>query len=279
MMEHATVSQSEKPTEVQYQNNPFMIAIDGLNLLFKLAQSVAIFAIILCVFSVGSGFTSPNSSASETTLTEDSEALTNSIASISPEMWAAIALALFIVLTGFFIIGSIISGIFDYTAAQLAKNRQVTLKEAFFGTIKRFGGYVWLRIIIAVKTFLWSLLLIIPGIVMSYRYSLAGVAFFAEDAKASDSVKRSLALTKGAWLTTYASQSLFNMITLGVAAPILTPGTTALLYRQYAATPGEKPPAHVLSWLALFIPFVLFFLFVLAVAVLLSVLANQSLAI
>lgn len=258
-----------------YQNNPFMIAVDGLNLLFKLAQSVAIFGIILCVLSLGGSYGGPSGDSASS----DADSVADTLGAIPAEVWIIIGVIILIVVIGMFVIGVIISGIMDYTAAKLAQNKTVTLGEAFSGTMKNFGGYLWVRVIVAVKTFLWSLLLIIPGIVMAYRYSLAGVAFFADEKKGDAAVAHSLSLTRGAWLTTYASQTLFNLVTFGLVSSLLMPGTNGLLYRQYTAlgdTP--KPAAHGLSWLALFIPIVLLILAGLLLALLIYVLSSGGTA-
>lgn len=51
-------------------------------------------------------------------------------------------------------------------------------KEVSFGTIfsksALFGKALWLRIRMAIFTFLWTLLLIVPGIIKSFSYSMAG---------------------------------------------------------------------------------------------------------
>ena len=79
-----------------------------------------------------------------------------------------------------------------------------------------------------------------------------------------------MSLTKGAWLTTFASQALLPMLTLGALQRLTTPGTTAILYRQYSASDGPKPPAHVVSWLTLVIPIVLVIGFVLLAVALIA---------
>lgn len=42
-----------------------------------------------------------------------------------------------------------------------------------FGRFNIFGRALWLRIVMGVKIFLWTLLLVIPGIIAAYRYSMA----------------------------------------------------------------------------------------------------------
>lgn len=264
----------EQPTITKYENNPFLLALNGIQALFALAKPVAIFFLILSALNVVSGVIDTGSPSDSATSERETDEFIKTVQSFSTETWITIGVVVVVVFIGLFVIGAIINGIADYTASRLAKGKKSGLKEAFSATIKRLGGYLWLKIVVAVKTFLWSLLFVVPGIVMTYRYSLAGVAFFAEDLKANESVKRSLVLTKGAWLTTFASQTLFNLITLGFIAPLLMPGTLALLYRQFAAQPDKKPAAHILSWLTLIIPIILAILLVLGLLLLAAALSN-----
>ena len=102
---------------------------------------------------------------------------------------------------------------------------------------------------------------------MSVRYSLAKVAFFDEKKplRGNAAVKESLALTKGAWLTTFASQVLFSIITLGMLSRLVETAAQSVLYRQLSELTHNnepKPAAHPLSWFTLFLPFLLFVLLI-----------------
>lgn len=270
--------------KVPYENNPFFVATNGIELLFKKAQSVGIaLAIVsgLTLLSALPSWTAPYTPAETETATQtnaqaeaDSQAFVDAFSAIPVEVWFLIGgIILGIVLVGMFI-GVVFRGVSDFTAANLAAGKTVTLRDALRGVFANFWGYVWVLVIAGFKTFLWTLLFIIPGFVMTYRYSLAGVAFFSQKLRGNAAVKESAQLTKGAWLTTYASQSLLNMITFGVIAPLLTPGTHAVLYSQLKAVGTEKPRAHVLSWLTLIIPIILTILTVLAVLAIVYAIAN-----
>ena len=54
----------------------------------------------------------------------------------------------------------------------ITKNENVQVSDVFKG-FENMGKAVWLEIITRIFTFLWSLLLIIPGIIKSYSYSMA----------------------------------------------------------------------------------------------------------
>lgn len=154
----------------------------------------------------------------------------------------------------FWLIGVYIQSVIDYTSARVAKGNDVSLSNALSGGFSRFGAYIWLQIIIATKVMLWSLLFIIPGIVMAVRYSLAGLSFYDKNISARAAVKDSLALTKGAWLTTFASSVLLDFISLGIASTLVKSGAQVRLYGQLDAVTqrGEaKPAPHLLSWLTL----------------------------
>ena len=261
-----------------YENNPFFVATNGLDLLFKRAQTIGILLAILvgisALSSLPSAFLPSNDQRQQTPAAQGSDA--TGFPSIPAEVWLIIVgVALLLVLV-FSFVGIVIRGLLDYTAANLAKDKQTTISEAFRGVFGNFWGYTWVLVIASVKTFLWTLLFIIPGIVMSVRYSLAGVAYFDKKLKGNESVKHSSALVKGAWLTTNASQNLLNIITLGIIQPLLVPGTNGILYRQLSAAGETKPKAHVLSWLTLIIPLILGALVLVGIFFLVWALVNYS---
>lgn len=224
-----------------YQNNPFYVATDGLSLLFQSARSVAVLLLIISII----GAYSPNPAPAQT---NDIQAFLNGF-NVPPEM--VLLLGLFLIL--FIIFSILVSGVSDYTAAKIAKGKSTSIKEAVSAVFARFWDYLWLRLLVAVKVLLWSMLLIVPGIVMAFRYSLAGVAFFEKDLRGNGAIGYSSQLVKGAWLTTFSSNMLLNLITLGLIGPLLAPGTNAVLYEQLSRVRDKKPRAHILTWVTLFI--------------------------
>lgn len=256
------MEKSKQP--VEYQNNPFYIALDGLKLLFKNAQSVAILLVVLCAVGLVGNMV-PDASYS----TDDSRMFQGGMPSIEPGMIAIVAIIIATIAFAIIVFYTIVYAIMGHTAAKLADDKTTTLDVALKDGFSNFWGFLWLIILMYIKLVLWTLLFVIPGIYMSIRYSMATVAYFAEGKRGNDAIKRSLELTGGAWLTTFASQSLFNLMTLGVLQPLLTPGTDGVLYRQlkhYTDTKQKKPNAHWLSWftLALLIGIVLLLLAVVA---------------
>ena len=274
--------QTTVPDTKQYENNPFFIATNGLDLLFKKAQSIgialAIIAGLSLLSSVPSYFVPGPSGQSEPAATAASKAdeanFMNTISNIPAEVWIIVALVILLILTILVLIGTVIKGVTDVTSAHIANDKTITISQALREVFANFWGYLWVQVVMSVKVFLWTLLFIIPGIVMSVRYSLAGVVYFDKKLKGNASVVESARMTKGVWLTTFASQSLLNILTLGLITSILTPGTNAVLYRQFSKLEEPKPRAHVLSWLTLIIPVILTILVLLLILLTIAAFAN-----
>jgi hypothetical protein len=172
-------------------------------------------------------------------------------------------------------ISALFGGVGSYTSYKLSQGESVKLSEAFRVAFDNLWSYIWLQIIVFVKIVLWSLLFIIPGVIMSIRYSLANVAFFDERKhfRGNAAVKESLRLTQGAWITTFSANMLFNFLTLGYLSSIISTGVNAVLYRQFGDLGDkQKPAAHWLSWVTFALPFVLaVFLFIFLVVFLMGV--------
>jgi hypothetical protein len=265
-----------------YENNPFTIGLNGLTRTFNKARQVAIFAIILAVFSLLTNMVSTvidlsagMNEAQQATVQEQQQAQQEAVAAFFSQDIGALAVAGVLIASFVFFIVALslwVYGAFEYTGAKLAEDKKVTLTESLKHSWEDLASYIWMYIIIVTKVLLWSLLFIVPGIIMAVRYSLAGTVFFAEGKRGNAAVKRSLELTKGAWLTTFGSMTLWNVMTLGTITYLLQPGINAALYSQYKqATDSEKahPKAHLLSWLTLGIIISLFvvYLYLLLAAV------------
>lgn len=250
---------TKKSKKLSYENNPFFVATNGITLLFNLAQGVAVMLIIFSAVSFITRVVVPDGSSDSSS--------TNSVGSIGEAFqgwniseWLLLAFVVGIIGLAAVMIGALFTGVNAYTSARLARGEQVAIREAFRESFDKLWSFIWLQIIVFVKIVLWSLLFIIPGIIMAIRYSLANVAFFddTKNLRGNDAVKESLRLTKGAWMTTYASYSLLNMLTLGIIGNLVNTGVSAVLYRQYQEAGDKKPAAHFLSWLTLILPFIFF---------------------
>jgi hypothetical protein len=271
-------------TNVFYENNPFMIGIEGLKLLFGNAKNVGIYSIaltagmfvlaiifyvVMVIIELATGSNMDTTNQVDVSFNPDATGLLVVTAAwvVGTLLYLAVSLLLF--------------GPLEYTAAMLAKGKQVGLGEAFKATLNNFGAYYWLYILFIVKIFLWSLLLIIPGIIMFNRYVLSGTVFFAEGKRGNAAIKRSSELVKGAWLTTYGGAWVWNMISQGLATIVFWPATMAVLYRQLARVTDAskaKPAAHILSWLILLIPIAIAVLYLVFMILLFTFIATAPTA-
>lgn len=278
-----------KKTASEYENNPFMIGLEGLKTLFERAQNVAIFAIVLSALGLISSNAQRAANMSDGSYgntPEQNQAkyeqmmqeVTNFFNSLSASEMTLIATGIATVLFIVILINLIIAGVLDYTAGRLYRDKTVSLKAALKETFTHIASYLWLQLIIGVKILLWSLLFIIPGFIMAVRYSLSGAAFFNEGLRGTAAVDRSKELTKNAWLTTFAGQGLWNIMTFGVIRSLLHPAANAVLYRQLADatdTGTQKPEPHWLSWLTLVVPIVAFTLLFFFIALMAAVATAQ----
>ena len=239
-----------------YENNPFFVASNGITLLLGLAQGVGIFFIILSVIGL---FGSPNSGESDD-INERAQTVVRQVSEWSLNEWLILTAVVLIVGMAVLLLSALVSGVSSYTSYRLSKGSRVRFTEAFSVSFEHLWSYLWLQILVFLKIFLWSLLLIIPGIIMAVRYSLAGVAFYddTKELRGNAAIKESLKLTKNAWFTTFASSALFNLITFGVISSVINTGVNAVLYNQYDYLGDKpKPAAHWLSWFTLALPFIL----------------------
>lgn len=233
-----------------YINNPFFIATEGLKLFFAKAVGVAVLLIIVSAFFqvVNSGFSGSEPAQQSTT----SSQIAQPEANVSNSVLAVIIVLAAVIGTGVVIAviaaGTLLAGVTGYTSAQLANSKDVSLQDAWKATTDQFWSLLWLQVLTFLKILAWTLLFIIPGIVMSLRYSLATTAFFDKGLKGNAALKESLALTKGSWITLFGAQTVFSIITLGIINYLTSAGTTTVLYRQFRDTPlEERPKAHGLS--------------------------------
>lgn len=235
-----------------YENNPFFVAANGLSILFNLASGVAVMFVVLAVVDFfGSNFYTIDANRWDEWTALSSRWTTND--------WFLAVVSGVIIGLAVVMIYALFSGVAAYTSYHISQNQRVSLSSAFHVAFENLWSFLWLQVIVTVKVLLWSLLFVIPGVIMAIRYSLASVAFFDErkDLKGNKAIKESLQLTKGAWLTTFASTTLLSILTfpLQLLSFIVPIGANAVLYRQFDKIGNKpKPEAHWLSWLTLILP-------------------------
>ncbi|MBQ9155707.1 MAG: DUF975 family protein [Eubacterium sp.] len=146
-----------------------------------------------------------------------------------------------------FIVGAFVSlGLIQFNM-NLIDGRQARFGDIFSKT-SMLGKALWLRIRIAIFTFLWTLLLIVPGIIKSFAYSMAGF-IMAENPEidAKEAMEVSMAMMQGnKWRLFCLNLSFIGwgflcLLTFGIGFFWLSPYTnaaTAAFYdevsREYA---------------------------------------------
>lgn len=248
-----TTSQNppKKSASSPYQNNPFFVAADGVSLVARMAGGVALFLALLSLFAVFSDAVDRGASNA------DPDNLSSLTMQWSVSDWILGIGSVVVIGLAVIMILALLGGVSAYTSYRASQHKHTSIKDAFKVSFDHLWAFLWLQIIINVKILLWALLFIIPGIIMAYRYSLAGLAFFDERKKlrGNNAIKESLRLTNGAWITTFASKSLLNLLTLGGLQFLIETSANAVLYRQFDAIGDKpKPEAHWLSWITLVIP-------------------------
>lgn len=266
-------SNSSLPKIAKYETNPFLIAITGIERVFRFAKPLAIIFLVASII-----FMLLNFNISDTTsanIAHEFSQQTTTVGATDPGLTAVfigvVGLMVLIAAAGLFVLSSIVMGVTDVASSAAAKGKTITTSQAFEELFKDFGPYLKLRLIFTVKVFLWTLLFVLPGIYFFYRYYLAGVVFFAEGKRGNAAIKESLRLTRGSWITTFASYNLLNILTFGATQMLLQSGSQAELYRNYRQTvdSGEAHPApHWLSWVPIVVSILLFSLLISFVALL-----------
>ncbi|HCH34953.1 TPA: hypothetical protein DEW05_05530 [Candidatus Saccharibacteria bacterium] len=209
--EHTTASGQPTPPQqsassAEYENNPFFVGLNGFTRMFAYAKSLAIIFLVMSIAGFIANMTQERPEKGEA----GEAAATPAIDSITIEQILFIAGIASVFVLGIVLISVFINGLSSYASYAVAAQRKVTFQEAIKAVAKRYPAYFLMQLIIFIKVLLWTLLLIVPGIIMSIRYSLAGTSFFAKDLSAKESIKHSLTLTKGGWMTTFASYVLIS---------------------------------------------------------------------
>ena len=225
-----TKTQAKKSSSVKYENNPFFVAANVLTLLFDMARGVLIFLGVLSLLSMTFNSYKPDFSQN-TSWQSATHQFTQVTSNWALSDWLLAGFAIFIVTFAVAMVSALFNGVSAYTSAQLVRGKKVGLVEAFRVSFEHLWSFLWLQIIISVKLLLWTLLFVIPGIYMAFRYTLAQTAFFDEkkNLRGNAAIAESLRLTRGAWVTTFASNMLFNALTFGGFTCIISAGVNAVL--------------------------------------------------
>ena len=154
-----------------------------------------------------------------------------------------------LLLTGAFTLGYAILAL---TVARAAKPNFVQLFDGF----RNYASSLALYLLIAIFTFLWALLFLIPGIIKSYSYSMSYYILADDpDIPANEARKRSMELMRGnKWRLfcldfSFIGWILLSILTLGILFFWILPYIQTahaefyqdLLAREYAARQAAAP--------------------------------------
>ncbi len=138
-------------------------------------------------------------------------------------MAACVVLAFFYIGTfaSLFLTGALTLGLI-YMALNAARLKEVRVKQIFDG-FKNYASSLALYLLIAIFTFLWTLLLIIPGIIKMYSYSMSWYILADNpDMPVNQARKKSMELMKGnKWRLfclhfSFIGWYLLGILTLGI---------------------------------------------------------------
>lgn len=137
------------------------------------------------------------------------------------------------------------TGALDFGCIHLAKrardnHEKPVLGNLFYGFKERYGQSLGVYILTGIFTLLWSLLLIIPGIIKSYAYAMtAFIAYDNPNKTVLDCITESRKLMKGnKWKLfclefSYIGWNLLVVLTLGILGFWVGPKITQARYEFY----------------------------------------------
>lgn len=122
---------------------------------------------------------------------------------------------------------------------KLTKDENASVSDVFAG-FNKTGRALWLNILMSVFTFLWSLLLVIPGIIKAYAYSMA-FYILADNPEitASEALAKSQSMMRGHKMELFILELSFIGwfflvgLTFGIAAIYVVPYMSATMANFY----------------------------------------------
>jgi uncharacterized membrane protein len=147
-----------------------------------------------------------------------------------------------------FIVGSAVELGYNLLNIQLFESSDRPKIETIFSRFSYFGNALLLRLLMFIKIFLWTLLLIVPGIVASFRYALAPYLMAEHpDLTPTEAVEQSKQLMQGNkarlfWLKlSFIGWYLLSALTMGIGWVFLAPYPKAAEAAFYLELTGRLP--------------------------------------
>lgn len=114
------------------------------------------------------------------------------------------------------------------------KNYEGKELDIYKETKKLFWPYLGLTVLTTIFIILWTMLLIIPGIIYSVFYSLAVYVFFFEGDKGMAAIRRSISLVKNYWWEVFGRYAfvglVFWLFGVVIAAPLSFTAENSFFY-------------------------------------------------
>ncbi len=161
---------------------------------------------------------------------------------------AALGSLVFFYSLALFIVGSAVELGYDLFNISLYQSKSVPKIDLLFSRFSIFGNALLLRFLMALKIFLWSLLLIVPGIVAAYRYSMAPYLLAEHpELSASEAIEQSKQMMDGnkgrlfCLHLSFIGWFLLSALTWGIGTFFLTPYVKAAETGFYLDLTGRSP--------------------------------------
>jgi hypothetical protein len=162
---------------------------------------------------------------------------------VSPAEGGPLVIAVFSLVTVvvYLVTSTLAHGATVVAVSQILLTRETNITEAFNSIRPRIGELVVISLNVGVRVMLGILLLIVPGILLALRYSVAIPVAVLEEAGISDSLSRSATLTKGhRWRILLIYFLIFVLVIIGsMLWPFLTKVVGAIFSSEIRA--GQTP--------------------------------------
>lgn len=126
----------------------------------------------------------------------------------------------------------------------VARDRKVEIGDLFAG-FNKLGRAWWMSFLIGLFTSLWSLLLVVPGIVKSYSYSMAYYVLADHpEMTAREAIKESMRIMDGHKMElfvlhlSFIGWQLLSLVTFGLSTFYVTPYMSATVANFYETIKG-----------------------------------------
>jgi hypothetical protein len=157
-----------------------------------------------------------------------------------------LALSLILVAVQFLIVQPFLVAAVARAAVDIYLGEPVTIGGTYRYALRRSRSILWITILTALATLLGFILLIIPGIIVLVRLTVAPAALVVEGHRGSSALRRSWRLTKGFFWRTLGTLLLSGVIAAIVSGIISIPGELAV----QAMGPDAWPVSALVSMLA-----------------------------